>query len=309
MASANPVDHDGGQADDVRVHAVGPMLEQVAAAGTEDAVALLPVRRHRGPGTGDGPARGELLRSRMDGSASWPGWRLPGSPSACGTGETRSGLMKWALRRMGEGVDVPTTRQKRRKPGSRPTRPAGPGLNELTIRRQGSRALTPAQEQAYLLLCAGADRLSDHDLAAVEVMHAQACTMDAPHDGVPVVVTAAYDLVETILRNEIVDADRECTCWLAAALRAFDIRNTVSRAMLMHSLLTLAGHPMVTAQARQKIRTQFGGRRAEVTPKAVAGSVASTLTLVDASVVGGVMVAALIQDTLEMAGMGPFKHG
>jgi hypothetical protein len=43
LASANPVDHDGGQADDVRAHAVGPMLEQVAAAGTEDAVALLRV--------------------------------------------------------------------------------------------------------------------------------------------------------------------------------------------------------------------------------------------------------------------------
>ena len=206
---------------------------------------------------------------------------------------------------MGEGVDVTTTRP---KPGSAPTGSAGPGLNELTIRRQGSRALTPAQEQAYVLLCASADRLRTNDLAAVDVLHAQACTMDAPHDGVPVVVTAAYDMVETILRNEIVDADRECTCWLAAALRAFTIRNTVSRAMLMHSLLTLAGHPMVTAQARQQIRTQFGVRRAEVTPKAVAGWVASTSTLVDACVVGGVMVAALLQDTLEMAGTGPFKH-
>lgn len=186
--------------------------------------------------------------------------------------------------------------------------PAGPGLNELTIRRQGSRALTPAQEQAYVLLCAGADRLRHHDLAAVEVMHARACTMDAPHDGVPVVVTAAYDLVETILRNEIVDADRECACWLAAALRAFEIRNTLSRAMLMHSLLALASHPMVTAQARRQIRTQFGVRRTELSPKAVTGSVASTSTLVDACVVGGVMVAALIQDTLEMAGMGPFQH-
>ena len=216
--------------------------------------------------------------------------------------------MKWTLRLMAEGVDVPTTRQKRRKPGSRPTGSAGPGLNDLTIRREGSQALTPAQEQAYLLLCAGADRLRDNDLAAVDVMHAQACTMDAPHDDVPVVVTAAYDLVETILRNEIVDADRQCDCWLAAAQRAFNIRNTVSRAMLIHSLLTLDTHPMVTAQARQQIRTQFGIQRAEVTPKAMTRSVASTPTLVDASVVGGVMVAAMIQDTLEMAGMGPFTH-
>jgi hypothetical protein len=179
----------------------------------------------------------------------------------------------------------------------------------LTIRREGSRALTPAQEQAYVLLCASADRLRNHDLAAVDVMHAQACTMDTRHDGVPVVVTAAYDLVQTILRNEIVDADGQCACWLAAALRAFDIRNTLSRAMLMHSLLTLASHPLVTAQARRQIRTQFGVWRAEVTPKAVARSVASTPTLADASVVGGVMVAAMIQDTLEMAGIGPFKHG
>ncbi|HEX2806367.1 MAG TPA: hypothetical protein VHN80_09370 [Kineosporiaceae bacterium] len=179
----------------------------------------------------------------------------------------------------------------------------------MTIRREGSRALTPAQEQAYVLLCACADRLRNNDLAAVDVMHAQACTMDARHDDVPVVVTAAYDLVETILRNEIVDADRECACWLAAALRAFNIRNTVSRAMLIHSLLTLDSHPMVTAQARHQIRTQFGARRAEVTPKAVARWVASTPTLVDACVMGGVMVVAMIQDTLEMAGMGPFKHG
>jgi hypothetical protein len=178
----------------------------------------------------------------------------------------------------------------------------------LTIRRQGSRALTPAQEQAYLLLCACADRLRNHDLAAVDVMHAQACTMDTLHDGVPVVVTAAYDLVQTVLRNEIVDADRQCTCWLTAALRAFKIRNTVSQTMLTHSLLTLASHPMVTAQARQQIRTQFGVRRAEVSPNAVTRAVASTPALVDASVVGGVMVAALIQDTLEMAGTGPFKH-
>ena len=194
------------------------------------------------------------------------------------------------------------------KPGSGPTRSAGPGLNDLTIRRQGSRALTPAQEEAYNLLCACADRLRNHDLAAVDVMHAQACAMDTPHNGVPVVVTAAYDLVETILRNEIVDADRQCTCWLTAALRAFKIRNTVSQTMLMHSLQILASHPMVTAEARQQVRTQFGVRRAELTPKAMARAVASTPALVDASVVGGVMVAALIQDTLDMAGMGPSKH-
>ena len=195
------------------------------------------------------------------------------------------------------------------KPGSGPTgSAAGPGLNELTIRRQGSRALTPAQEQAYLLLCSCTDRLRNHDLAAVDVMHAQACTMDTPHNGVPVVVTAAYDLVETILRNEIVDADRQCTCWLTAAQRALSIRNTVSQTMLTHSLLTLASHPMVTPQARQQIRTQFAIQRAEVTPKAVARAVASTPALVDASVVGAVMVAAMIQDTLEMAGTGPFKH-
>src|SRR4030095_11130374 len=90
----------------------------------------------------------------------------------------------------------------------RPTESAGSGLNELTIRRDGSRALTPAQEQAYVLLCAQTDRLRHHDLAAVDSMNAQACAMDALHDGVPVMVTAAYDLVETILRNEIVDADR-----------------------------------------------------------------------------------------------------
>jgi hypothetical protein len=180
----------------------------------------------------------------------------------------------------------------------------------LTIRREGSRVLTSAQERAYVLLCASADRLRHHDLAAVEVMHARACTMDAPHDGVPVVVTAAYDLVETILRNEIVDADRQCTCWLSAAQRAFEIRNSVSQAMLMHALLRLASHPMVTPEARAQIRIQFGVRRAELSPKAMARSVASTATLVDACVVGGVMVAAMIQDSLEMAaGMGPFKHG
>ena len=168
--------------------------------------------------------------------------------------------------------------------------------------------MTPAQEQAYLLLCACSDRLRTNDLAAVDVMHAQACTMDAPHDGVPVVVTAAYDLVETILRNEIVDAGGQCACWLAAAPRAFNIRNTLSRAMLMHSLLTLDSHPLVTAQARKQIRTQFGVSRAEVTPTAVARSVGWTPTVVDACEMGGVMVAAMIQDTLEMAGMGPFQH-
>ena len=132
--------------------------------------------------------------------------------------------------------------------------------------------------------------------------------MATPHHGVPVVVTAAYDLVETILRNEIVDADGQCTCWLAAAQRAFNIRNTVSQAMLTHALLTLASHPMVTPRARQQIRSQFGVRRAEVTPKAVTRWDTSTPTLVDACVVGGVMVAAMIQDTLEMAGTGPFTH-
>jgi hypothetical protein len=206
---------------------------------------------------------------------------------------------------MAKGVDVPTPTH---KPGCGPTGPTGLGLNDVTIRRQGSRALTPMQEQAYLLLCAQTDRLRNHDLAAVDVMHAQACEMDALHDGVPIVVTAAYDLVETILHNEIVDADRQCTCWLTAALRAFTIRNTVSRAMLMQSLLTLKSHSMVTAQARQQIRTQFGVPQVEVSAKAVARSVASTPTLVDASVVGGVMVAAMIQDTLEMAGTGPFTH-
>lgn len=206
---------------------------------------------------------------------------------------------------MTKGVDVPTPTH---KPGSGPTGPTGPGLNDLTTRRQGSRALTPAQEEAYLLLCAQSDRLRNHDLVAVDVMHAQACAMDALHDGVPIVVTAAYDLVETILRNEIVDADRQCTCWLTSAQHAFNIQNTVSRAMLMHSLLTLKSHPMVTAQARQQIRAQFGVPRAEVSAKAVARSVASTPTLVDASVTGGVMVAAMIQDILEMAGTGPFTH-
>jgi hypothetical protein len=200
---------------------------------------------------------------------------------------------------------VPTTRQ---KPGTRPAGSTGPGLNELTIRREGSRALTPAQEHAYVLLCAQTDRLRHDDLTAVGVMHAQACAMDALHDGVPVAVTAAYDLVETILRNEIVDADGQCTCWLTAALRAFDIRNTLSKAILTHSLLNLASHPMVTTQARRQIHTQFGTRPAEVTPKAVTHAVAPTPTLIDACVTGGVMTAALIQDTLEMAGTGPFTH-
>jgi hypothetical protein len=139
-------------------------------------------------------------------------------------------------------------------------------------------------------------------------MHRQVCAMDSHHDGVPVVVTAAYDLVETILRNEIVDAKGECVCWLDAARRALEIRNTLSRAMLMHALLTLARHPMVTAEARQQIRTQFGVRSAEVSAKAVTCSVTSTPTLVDACVVGSVMAAAMIQDTLEAAGLGPFSH-
>jgi hypothetical protein len=47
----------------------------------------------------------------------------------------------------------------------------------------------------------------------------------------------------------------------------------LSRAMLMHSLLTLVRHPMVTAEARQQIRTQFGVRSAEVSAKAVTCSV------------------------------------
>jgi hypothetical protein len=206
---------------------------------------------------------------------------------------------------MAEGVDVPATRQ---KPGSRPSGSPGPGLNTLTIRREGSRALTPAQEEAYVMLCAQVDRLRNHDLAAVEVMHRQACAMDSQHDGVPVVVTAAYDLVETILRNEIVDAKGECACWLDAARRALEIRNALSRAMLMHSLLTLARHPMVTADARRQIRTQFGVRSGEVSAKAVTCSVTSIPTLVDACVVGSVMAAAMIQDTLEAAGLGPFSH-
>jgi hypothetical protein len=42
LASAIAVDHDGGQADAVRVEAVAPMVEQVAA-GTDDAVTLLRV--------------------------------------------------------------------------------------------------------------------------------------------------------------------------------------------------------------------------------------------------------------------------
>lgn len=195
-----------------------------------------------------------------------------------------------------------------RKPKPRPTGPTGPGLNDLTIRRRGSRALTPAQEEAYFLLCAQAERLRNNDLSAVETLHTEVCALDTLHDGVPVVVTAAYELVETILRNEIIDADRQCTCWLTAAQQAFKIRNSVSRAILMHSLLTLASHPLVTAQARRQIRGQFQVPRAEVSPKAVVHSVASTPTLVDAAVVGGVMVAAMIQDILGRAGLGPFTH-
>jgi hypothetical protein len=137
------------------------------------------------------------------------------------------------------------------KPGSGPTGSPGPGLNELTIRRQGSRALSSAQEQAYLLLCACADRLRNHDLAAVDVMHAQACTVDTLHDGVPV-----------------------------------------------------GGHGGI----RPGPDHQFGTRRAEVSPKAVLRWEVPTSTLADAAVVGGVMVASMIQDTLQMAGMGPLTH-
>ena len=89
---------------------------------------------------------------------------------------------------------------------------------------------------------------------------------------------------------------------------AFEITNTLSKAMLVHSLVALASHPMVTAQASQQIRSQFGIPRAEVTPKAVTRSVATTPTLVDACLMGGVMVSAMIQDTRAMAGLGPFKY-
>lgn len=203
---------------------------------------------------------------------------------------------------------MPATRQ---KPGSGPDRPArtGPGLNALTVRREGSRPLTPGQEQAYLLLCAAADRLRHHDLAAVEAMHTQACTMDARYRGVPVVVTAAYDLLQTILRNEIVDADGRCTCWLTAAGQALTIRNTLSQAMLVHALLALTSHPLVTAPARQQIRAQYAAQQAQVTPQAATHAVASTPTLVDACVTGGVMSAAMIQDVLAAAaGLGPASH-
>lgn len=209
-----------------------------------------------------------------------------------------------------EGAEtVPTTRQ---KPDAGPTSATGPGLNELTIRREGSRVLTAEQERAYVLLCACADRLRANDLAAVEEMHAQACSMDAPQGGVPVVVTAAYDLVETVLRNEIVDSGGECTCWLTAARRALGIRNIVSQGMLVHALLTLCGHRLVAAQVRRQIRAEFGARRAGTSPKAMTASVTSMASkpeLVDAGAMGGVMVAAMIQDTLAMAGMGPFGHG
>jgi hypothetical protein len=206
---------------------------------------------------------------------------------------------------MAKGVDVPKTRQ---KPGSGSMSPTGSGLNALTIRREDSRTLTSAQEQAYVLLCAGTDRLRTHDLPAVEVIHAQVCALDGRHNGVPVVVTAAYDLLETILRNEIVDANGQCTCWLDGALKAFEIRNTVSKAIVMHSVLGLARHSMVSAQARQQIRAQFGTQRASVTPKALVAAVDSTPTLVDACVVGGVMSAAMIQDTLAAAaGLGPYE--
>ncbi|HEY6798378.1 MAG TPA: hypothetical protein VI248_27175 [Kineosporiaceae bacterium] len=201
---------------------------------------------------------------------------------------------------------MPTTTQ---KPGAGI---AGPGLNELTIRREGSRALTPEQERAYVLLCACADRLRGHDLAAVEVMHARVCTMNAVHNGVPVVVAAAYDLVETVLRNEIVDSGGECTCWLSVARRALGIRNIVSQGMLVHALLSVCGHRLVAAEVRRQVRGEFGARRAGTAPKAMTTSVASMASmpeLVDAAVVGGVMVVAMIQDTLAMAGMGPFMHG
>lgn len=204
---------------------------------------------------------------------------------------------------------MPTTRQ---KAGAGSTGSAGPGLNELTIRREGSRVLTAEQERAYVLLCACADRLRQHDLAAVEVMHAQACAMDASAGGVPVVVTAAYDLVETVLRNEIVDSGGECTCWLTAARRALGIRNVVSQGMVVHALLALGGHPLVTAEVRRQIRAEFGARRTGTSAKAMTAAVTSmtsTAELVDAGVVGGVMAAAMIQDTLAMAGMGPLGHG
>jgi len=214
---------------------------------------------------------------------------------------------------MAEGAEtVPTTRQ---KPGAGPTSataPGGPGMNELTIRREGSRVLTAEQERAYVLLCACADRLRANDLAAVEVWHAQACSMDALQGGVPVVVTAAYDLVETVLRNEIVDCGGECTCWLTAARRALGIRNIVSQGMLVHALLALCGHPLVAAQVRRQIRAEFGARRTGTSPKAMTAAVtamASTPELVDAGAMGGVMAAAMIQDTLAMAGMGPFGRG
>jgi hypothetical protein len=182
------------------------------------------------------------------------------------------------------------------------------GLNELTIRREGSsRELTPEQDQAYLLLCAAADRLRNHDLAAVQAMHAQACALDAIQDGVPVAVTAAYELLETILRNEIVDAEGQCTCWLSAAQQAFTIRNTVSQAMLTHCVQSLADHSLVTAQTRAEIRTRFPTPGVKVTSRTVAGW-DSTATVVDAAVTGGVMAAAMIQDVLAMAGMGPFPH-
>jgi hypothetical protein len=200
---------------------------------------------------------------------------------------------------------MPATRS---KPGPGLTDATGSGLNELTIRRPGSRALTPAQEQAYLLLCVAAERLRKNDLPAVEAMHGQACAMDEMHNGAPVVLTAAYDLIQTILRNEIVDANGKCTCWLTAAQRAYQIRNTVSQAILTHSMLAVASHEMVTAQARRQIRLQFGTRRSELSPKALTRAVPSMPTLIDAAVTGAVMAAALIQDILDMAGMGPFLH-
>jgi hypothetical protein len=49
LASAIEGDRDWGQADDVQVEAFGPMIEQVAAVATEDALALLRVMTVLGP--------------------------------------------------------------------------------------------------------------------------------------------------------------------------------------------------------------------------------------------------------------------
>jgi hypothetical protein len=212
-----------------------------------------------------------------------------------------------------EGAEMPATKSKSGAGSATSATPgvtvsSGPGLNELTIRRPGSRALTPAQEQAYALLCAAADLLRKHDVPAVQALHGQACTLDTIQRGAPVVVTAAYDLVETILRNEIVDAKGECTCWLTAAQRALKIRNTVSEAIVSHSVLAVASHPLLAAPVRRQIRAQFGTGRAELSPQALTRAVPSTATLIDAAVTGAVMAAALIQDTLAMAGGGALEH-